>query len=392
MQKSGNKLILPVIAVTLLAAVISALLFSAGVFSLSKKTTFDRNEYRTQLSRIYQEYNTRSAYSDYKDGEEFAFARLLVNDYDGRDYGAVITAFDEENGFAVLQFSTPEEAKAAYGKIESEGMTVDAEGTAQLCEGEKGTLYPEGSNALGTPQYISKYRMGSENVVVALIDTGVMFDHEELAGRFVSEGYDYSEDGAANAYFDTEKSGDVYGHATFIAGIIADNTPDTVKILPYKVVPFGRNIATASSMISAINDAVSAGATVINISITSSSSGSSFRQAIKNAKEHGVCVCAAAGNQAKEIKNLYPAGIDETITVSALENDFETFAEFSNYGQYIDFCATGRKIVSLAPYTTAADSRHRKNSGTSFSSPYIASLCADIKTINNSMSVDGVCN
>ena len=377
------------VLVLLTAAVISAVVIFAAAFSSYEKT-FDRSAYRADLTAMYKEYNTEKAYKDFNNGDTFAFARLLVNGSDGSRYGADMIAFDEPNSFAVLQYKTPEEAEKAYYRIQADGLLVDTEGTAELCE-TKGTIYPAGSNALGTPQYISKYRMGSDDVTVALIDTGVMYDHAALTGRFVSHGYDYSDDGRADAYFDTSKAGDVYGHATFIAGILADNTPDTVKILPYKVVPFGANTATSSSMVSAINDAVSQGATVINISITSSSGGNSFRAAIQNAKNMGVCVCAAAGNQSKEIKYLYPAAIDETITVTALEDDFETFAEFSNYGAAVDFCATGRKIVSLAPYTKSTDARTRKNSGTSFSSPYIAALCADIKTTDNSMPVDDLC-
>ena len=391
MAKAVKKYILPLALIALAVIIILAVLSLAGLASLRGEADFDRAQYRQQLTSIYQQYDSVEKYENYENGSEFAFARLLVNDYNGKKYGAVAAAVDEKNGFAVLQYASPSEAEKAYYKFQADGLLVDADGTAEL-NAEQGSLYPEGSNAVGTPQYINKFAMASDEVTVALIDTGVMCDHEALTGRFVSRGYDYSEDGMEDAYFDTEMKGENFGHATFIAGIIADNTPDTVKIIPYKVVPFGALSATASSIISAINDAVDSGATVLNISITSASSGNSFRRAIKNAKESGVCVCAAAGNQASEINGIYPAGVDETITVSALENDFSTFASFSNYGSYVDFCATGRKVYSLAPYVKSSDSRYRRNSGTSFSSPYIAALCADIKTIDNEMSVDDVCS
>ena len=385
-----KKHILPSVLIALAVLIIFAALGSAGTFSLRRETAFDREQYRQQLTSIYQQYDTAEKYEAYDGGSEFAFARLLVNDYNGKKYGAVATAVDDENGFAVLQYATPSDAEKAYYKFKNDGLLVDTEGTAVLNAAEKGTVYPEGSNAVGTPQYIKKYAMSSDNVVVAIIDTGVMYNHSVIRNRFVSSGYDYSEDGLSNAYYDTEMHGTNYGHATFVAGIIADNTPDTVKLLPYKVVPFGAGSATASSIISAINDAADRGATVLNISLTSASSGNSFRKAIRNAKEKGVCICAAAGNQASEINSLYPASVDETITVSALEDDFCTFASFSNYGSAVDFCATGRKVYSLAPYIKSTDSKYRRNSGTSFSAPYIAALCADIKTTDNSMSVDDV--
>ena len=377
-------------AVIFVAAVTAVVALGTRAFSPYGENSFDREEYRAQLSDIYSEYNTASAYEKYEKGDKFAFSRLLVYGTGGKTYGAEIAAYDAENDFAVLQYDTQNAAKKAYYKIQSDGLIADTEGTAQLC-GSKGDLYPAGSSAVGTTQYIGKYAMDSDDVIVSLIDTGVMYNHEALTGRFVNNGYDYSEDGCTDAYFDRNREGDAYGHATFIAGVLADNTPDSVKILPYKVVPFGSTIATASSIINAINDSVSSGATVINISLTSYASGNSFRTAVRNAYNNGVCICAAAGNQSKEIYGFYPAGIEESITVSALESDFQTFADFSNFGSYVDFCATGRSIVSLAPYLKKTDAKTRKNSGTSFSTPYIASLCANLKTVNNSLSVDDIC-
>ena len=390
MSSMSKKIATSAVALLLAAGVVFGLLIYEGAFSTFLNADFDRDAYRSAVIEMYRS-DTPEMYEQYAKGETFAFSRLMVNDFNGRDYGEKLCAYDAENDFAVLQFASPAEAERAYYKIQADGMLVDPEGTAELCASEKGSIYPEASNALGTPQYLSKYAMGSDDVVVALIDTGVMTDHEAYNGRFVSRGYDYSEDGCADAYFDTEMRGNVYGHATFIAGILADNTPDTVKILPYKVVPFDMSTALASSVVNAINDAVSSGAKVINLSVSCSTGAASFRAAVKNAKANDVCLCAAAGNQATELKTSYPAAIEETVTVSALETDFKTFASFSNYGALIDFCAPGRKVVSTAPYVTDADVRYRKNSGTSFASPYIAALCADLKTINHDMPVDDVC-
>ena len=391
MSKRSKKLIIPFAAVLTALFAVIMLLQGAGAFSSLQSADFSRDEYRAKLGEMYSQYNTDWAYKEFENGNEFAFSRLLVNNYNGKNYGQKLCAYDEENGFAVLQFESPADAEKAYKEIESDGMPVDAESTAQLCESEKGSLYPAGSNALGTPQYLSKFAMGSEAVTVALIDTGVMYDHEEFEGRFVSGGYDYSEDKCADAYFDTDMQGDVYGHATFIAGIIANNTPDSVRILPYKVVPFGHETALASALISAINDAVTTGAKVINISISCASSAKSYIIAVKNAKANGVCICAAAGNQSTEIKELYPASIEEAITVTALKSDISTIASYSNHGSVVDFCAPGSKIISTAPYVNNTDAKYRQNSGTSFAAPYIAALCADIKTINNDMPVDDVC-
>ncbi|MBR3150143.1 MAG: leucine-rich repeat protein [Eubacterium sp.] len=390
MKTNARKIVFTVLSLLIVAALAFALM-KAGAYLPYKEEPFDRDEYRAQLSSIYKEYNTEKAYTDFENGDSFAFKRLLVNGYNGKKYGASHIAYDRENGFAVLQYDTRKDAQKAYYKIQSDGLIAETEGTAELCASDAGEVYPEGSGAIGTPQYISKIGMTKQNIKVAIVDTGIMYDHVELVGRINGNGYDYSEDALDNAYYDTSKEGTTYGHATFVAGIIANNTPTSVKLVPYKVVPFGKSVATASAMISAINDAVSGGASVVNVSLSSASSGNSFRAAVKNAKEHGVCVVAAAGNYSKVLDSLYPASIDETIAVSALENDFSTLADFSNYGELIDFCATGRKVRSLAVYQSDSDRRYKTGSGTSFSAPYISAVCADIKTVNKDISVDDLC-
>ncbi|MBQ7202898.1 MAG: leucine-rich repeat protein [Eubacterium sp.] len=356
---------------------------------LSQRADFDRNAYRAELTEIYQEYNTNEALKAYKNGDKFAFARLLLPEYSGNSYNAYKCVVDKQTGFAVLQYKNSSDARRAYKRIKADGLKVDTESLGSL-ESQKGTFYPEGSEAVGSTSFLNKYAMDSDDVIVAIIDTGVMYDHAELAGRFYNTGYDYSPDGMSNAYYDTALAGKYYNHATFVSGIVADNTPDTVKLLPYKVVAFGESDVFASAIISSINDAVDRGASVINISIICSGSASSFKAALKNAVDNNVCVCASAGNNSIEVRYSYPAATEGAITVSSVEEDMQTFSDFSNYGSCIDFTAPGRRVVSTSVYKGSA-SHFTRGSGTSFSSPYVAALCADIKTVNKDMTKDDVC-
>ncbi len=352
-------------------------------FAINKES--DKNEFASELVRIYQKYDT-----DVESDSDFASKRLMLSNYNGENtYGAVDFAIDTEHSFAVLQYDSEAAAKKAYKQIKAENIAVDCDAKAKLNSAAKGSVFPAGSNALGTPSYISKFNMEKDDIIVAVIDTGVMYDHELMADRFVSRGYDFSDDGRSNAYYDTYMRGSYYGHSTFVCGIIADNTPDNVKILPYKTVAFGDSEASNSAMVAAIYDAVDKGADVINVSMSTSTGVNALKYAVQTALSKNVCICASAGNNSAEIKYRYPAAIDGVITVSSVESDMETFAQFSNYGKAIDFCAPGRSIISACPYKSG-DEKYTKNSGTSFSAPYIAAVCADIKSINSSFSKDDV--
>ena len=368
------------------ALLICAVLLSlCGMKNAPLNVTDNDNGFRNQLVEIYQKYD-----SNIKSNSPFALRRLILSGYSGENtFGASDFAIDKKHSLTILQYESETEAKKAFELIEKAGITVDADARSALDGTDKGNIYPAGSNAIGTPTYIENFSMNKEDVVVAVIDTGMMYDHELMADRFVSRGYDFSDDGRSNAYFDTRMNDAYYAHGTFVCGIIADNTPDNVKILPYKAVPFGSSEASNSAIVAAIYDAVDKGVSVINVSMSTYSGANAFKYAIQTALKNNVCVCASAGNDSKEIKYRYPAATPGVITASALESDMETFASFSNFGSAVDFCAPGRKVVSLAPYVGSGE-KYKTNSGTSFSAPYIAAVCADIKSINNNYSKDEV--
>ena len=369
-----------IVSLMLVFAVIISL---CAFFGFNQKA--DKNEFSSELVKIYQKYD-----KDIKSNSEFALRRLILSDYSGSNtYGAADWAFDKKHKLAVLQYETEEAAKSALSLIKKANIAVDCDSFALLNSADKGAICPEASSALGTSSYISKFSMAKDDVVVAVIDTGVMLDHEYLENRFVSGGYDFSDDGRSNAYYDTSKTGAYYGHGTFVCGIIADNTPDNVKILPYKAVPYGADSASNSAIVAAIYDAVDKGASVINISLSATSGANAFKYAVQTALSKNVCICASAGNESKEVKYRYPAATPGVITVSAVDNDFETFSYYSNYGKAVDFCAPGGPVTSTCPYI-GEENRVKTNRGTSFSAPYVTAVCADIKSINNGFTKDEV--
>lgn len=370
-----------------LALVISAI-FIGGIALNHSAGTVKRQsneKFRAELTSIYQKYDGDLSEVDTHD--EFALKRLIVSDYDGNDYNAADAAIDKNHSLAILQYETEDAAQTAYEQIKADGHIVDPDGIATLDEYDKGEMYPLGSSTLGTDTYMKNYAMGYDDVIVAVIDTAVMTSHPDLTGRLYSSGYDFTSDGFENADYNGCLDGSYYHHATFVSGIIANNTPDNVKLLPYKVVENGGNDGVVSAIIASINDAVDNDVDVINLSISSSQAASSFKAAVNNALSNGVCLCASAGNKSENIVT-YPASLPGTITVTALNSACSEISSYSNFGSCVDFAAPGTKIYSTVP--TADGGGYDTKSGTSYSTPYIAAVCADIKSINTDFTKDEV--
>ncbi|MFR5874990.1 MAG: S8 family serine peptidase [Eubacterium sp.] len=378
------------VSIILCAAVIISVSFVGDIdikHSADTDVIQNNNKFRAELTSIYKNYD--SDLSDVNKEDEFALKRLIVSDYDGDDYGAADTAINQNHDLAVLQYESENDARSAYEKIKADGHIVDPDGLVTIDEYDKGQMYPLGSNTLGTDTYMKNYAMGYDDVLVAVIDTAVMTDHPDLADRFFSKGYDFSSDGFDNADYKGCLDGAYYHHSTFVSGIIANNTPDNVKILPYKVVENGGSDGTVSAIIASINDAVDNDVDVINLSISSGYGAGSFKKAVDNAVSNGVCLCASAGNKGAEIVS-YPSLTPGTITVTALNSTCTGISSYSSFGSCVDFCAPGTSIYSTIP--TADGGGYDKKSGTSYSTPYITAVCADVKSINNNFSKDDVYN
>lgn len=215
---------------------------------------------------------------------------------------------------------------------------------------------------------------GSEDVTVAIVDTGVDLDHPDLDGQFV-EGY--------NVVNPNEKPYDDVGHGTHVAGIVSAkvNNNEGVagmtwynKIMPVKVLDSsgsGSTYAVAEGIIWATDH----GAKVINMSLGNYADAEFLHDAIKYAYDRDVVLIAATGNDNTE-RPGYPAAYPEVFAVSATDESMKR-AEFSNYGDYVDVMAPGASIASTYP-----GNQYAALSGTSMASPHVAALAGLIRSIN----------
>jgi subtilisin family serine protease len=196
-------------------------------------------------------------------------------------------------------------------------------------------------------------------VTVAVLDTGVNYDHEDLADNmwdggaaYPKHGYDFTGNGSADPI-------DRNGHGTMVAGVIGARGNNSVgaagvcwraSIMAVKVLD-GAGNGTSASVIDGIDFAAANGAKVICMSLVTHAFDQAVYDALKNAREKGVLVVAAAGNDAADIdggRPAYPCGcdLDNIIGVTALDQN-GALARFTNYGaSSVDIAAPGVNIVN----------------------------------------------
>jgi subtilisin family serine protease len=239
-----------------------------------------------------------------------------------------------------------------------------------------------------------RQRSRGAGVVVAIIDTGINRAHSELAPRLwrdtrstpdiPGDGIDNDGDGLIDDdcgwdFIDNDNDptelpenpgSTVAGHGTFIAGIISMVAPDA-QILPVRAFPSDGN-GDAFTVASAIKYAADHGAHVINLSLGSPTIDELLLSAINYARDRGVVIIAAAGNENSESPR-FPANLPDVIAVAAIDSNSHK-AQFSNFGAHVDVSAPGVKIISTFPGAQSDD--YAEWSGTSFAAPFAAAEAA----------------
>ncbi len=238
----------------------------------------------------------------------------------------------------------------------------------------------------------------SSTVVVAVIDTGVDYTHEDLSdnmwvntGEIAGNGVDDDGDGyvddinGINAISGTGDPMDDDGHGTHVSGIIgaSGNNGKGVTGVNWKIKIMGLKFMDASG--GSVSDEIECIDYIIdmkkrgeNIKVTNGSFGSSGNSqaeydAIKRLLDYGIIFVAAAGNEGSnnDSEPVYPASYDlpNIIAVAATyEND--TLANFSNYGiRSVDLGAPGVNILS-----TIAGNNYESLDGTSMATPYVSGV------------------
>jgi subtilisin family serine protease len=194
---------------------------------------------------------------------------------------------------------------------------------------------------------------GRNEVVVAVIDSGVDLAHPDLKSRLVRGVSIVTQVG----YTPPAGGQDDNGHGTHVAGLIAAGTDNTQgvagcawfgKIMPVKVL---NNLGegTDGDIAAGIRWAAVAGARIINLSLGGPAEGQLFPQAVQDAIDdaysRGCLIIAASGNSGQR-GIFYPAGLNHVVSVGATD-PWDQRASYSTYGVTLDLSAPGGAGGSL---------------------------------------------
>lgn len=206
---------------------------------------------------------------------------------------------------------------------------------------------------------------GNQPVRIALLDTGVDLDHPLLL-PYLDEGYTlYPEEGID----------DLHGHGTGVAGIIVNQSPTYVRIVPIKVMnQTGRG--SIYSVVNGLYQAIDANVDIVNLSLGWEQSSSILEEAIEAAYDANIVIVAAVGNSGSNGAS-YPARYSRVIGVGSLDKNGK-ISSFSQHGEGVDVYVPGRDVL-----TTALNGGVAHKSGTSFAAGYVTKAVAFLKTHDN---------
>lgn len=203
-----------------------------------------------------------------------------------------------------------------------------------------------------------------DNVLVAVIDSGVDAIHPELAGA-VAETYD-----TLTAPMTPHK------HGTAIAGLIAAHgklvgAAPGAHILDVRAFALTGASAegTTFNILKGLDWAAAHGARVINMSFAGPPDPALHR-GLQAAHEKGIVLVAAAGNSGPKSPPLYPAADPNVIAVTATDADDRLFPQ-SNRGRHIAIAAPGAQILVAIP-----DDKYEVASGTSYAAAEVSGIVA----------------
>jgi serine protease len=362
-------------------------------------------------------------------------ARSLPDDVLAQRLGVEVVRRLPELGVVVARTKGGEDVRAAWARIHDLPWVDYAEPDHLL----KADYVPNDSLFSGQSAYLNQIdapaawdvERGSDSLVVAVLDSGIDSEHEDLAGKLWTNilevpgnGIDDDHNGCVDDVHGCGLVGpdeadpscnaqanagirDDNGHGTFVAGIIAataDNgigisgVAPGVKVMAVKILDCLGG-GTASDAAAGLLYAARMGARVANLSFGANGESITLANAIREAHDRfGMVIVTATGNEG-EAKVTFPANLPETIAVasSGAAGDANARSPFSDWGPEVSVAAPGLNIISTVPanlcnvnWLCVQNGPYALASGTSFAAPLVSGLAALVMSHTPNLSPDQV--
>jgi len=263
-----------------------------------------------------------------------------------------------------------------------EVITIESEDELQFWEDQDSVEYIEADTkiylqgestpwGINTVEALDVSDANVSNQKVCIIDTGYDASHPDLptsvTGTSQISGQSWRVDGAGHG---THVAGTIAAIGGNNQGVVGVNRNGKLKLHIVKVFDNNGFWTWGSDLIKAVESCVSAGSTVVNMSL----GGGGFLRAEKDAydrvyNQNGVLIVASSGNSGTTDKS-YPASYPAVISVGATDQNNQK-ANFSQYNNQVDLCAPGVGIKSTIP-----GGGYRNYDGTSMSAPHVAGVAA----------------
>jgi subtilisin family serine protease len=359
---------------------------------------------RETIERITAKFN-----DEVEDRIESVEGLEVIEDEDGRSAEDVLAQY---RTLAEVEYAEPN-SPIVLDHEDSGRRHVHADD--EMFGGQWG-LFNDGGKAGKAGADISAMRAwavtkGSDQVVVAVIDSGVDYAHPDLVHNIwtrpeIIKAYEDEDLGTIDDQHGLDLVGDngdpmdSNGHGTHCAGIIGAEGGNgigiagvnwNVKIMPLRFMD-GDGAGTTKDAIEAINYVIDRRRAGVNVRIISASWGSNARSraledVIRKAYDEGILFVAAAGNDASDNDQTphYPSSynLGNVVSVAAINRN-DQLTSFSNYGaKSVHVAAPGEEILS-----TWLNQSFAEKKGTSMATPFVAGVAALILSQNPTMSVD----
>lgn len=402
----------------LIAVIIAVLPLCAGfsVFAKGSDSNNSLNEFVNGIVELTHEYDVNKefpvkdgsdsvqTYSLENNGDEYTLhdfqtARLIVRANKKFDDFAALKHVSGFEDFHILQYESPKVAMDAYEIMQTDNnvISVSPDIVINGCTGDVTEIISPNEASEGTHicdwstdrtqskrllDYMDTHSISQREIVVALIDSGIDYNHEFLKERVVRTYFNSSADGNK----DDELDNTDVSHGTAVSSVVVDNTPRNIKVSAFRV--FNNDMTSNVSQIAAgYIAAIESNPDIINASLTHPADKSGLlRACLQRAYSKNIPIFASVGNTGRYDSVNLPANTYGTIGVSATDKD-NTVPTWNSWSVHSAVSAPGQDVI-----VAISNNQYRYWRGTSFASPCAAALGAILKSVNPDITVDEIRN